>query len=115
MSVDQKSKDLETVKAWLKYCQDNEDILYIGSLMVAFDTYKEKVAEIENRNKDSEISKTIKKIKTLLEDRLFKAAYKKDIDTAVGIFGLKAAYGWQDKKDVSINEGKPIEIIINLK
>lgn len=74
---------------------------WLGTALVKCDLYKDVWAYWKEKFSDDEVVfRTIKKIDTIFEERLFAKALKNEANATIAIFGLKNNHGWKDKQEV---------------
>jgi hypothetical protein len=105
-------ESLEFFKASLKKIQDEEDIVFIGTLATRMNTYRDIYTYLLKKfDKQNNEFRTIKKnIDSIIEQRLYQKAFQNKGNATMAIFGLKNNHGWKDKTEVETDNKHTIKI-----
>lgn len=106
-------KSIEFFKKSLELLKHDKSIVFIGSLAVAMDSYKEIYTYLTNKfgEKNKDFLTIKKEIDSIIESRLFSGALNNDLNSTVSIFGLKNNHGWKDKTESDVNMNTSVNII----
>lgn len=86
-----------------------EDCLYIGTLLVKYNLYKEIWSYWKDKFKDDdEVFQPIKKIEQVFESKLFSGGLTAKYNPAIVIFGLKNNHKWTDQPQPAGEDDKQI-------
>jgi uncharacterized protein YgfB (UPF0149 family) len=97
-----KEKSLSFLKEALAILKEDKEILFLGSLAVKQNTYRQFYHYILERFSDVEFDTIKKEIDSIIETRLYEAALKNKVNAAVAIFGLKNNHKWKDKREQEV-------------
>lgn len=89
----------ELVDSVLKYVQDTSDCYFIGEPITELGYYRTLWSYI----KDKFDFDTIKRVESILENRLVKAGLTGGSNPTMTIFTLKNNYDWKDKRETDLN------------
>jgi len=106
---------LKELKDWLKKVKDDKDIIFIKELCNDKRYSYDDINQAIQYNKDkspiySEISTTYKRVKQIIEQRVYKGALEGKFNANIAQLGLKYNHNWKDKQDIDMNVKGDIDL-----
>lgn len=99
------------LKRLLKIIQKDKELIIMGELFEKTDYSIQRFSEWEHKfEANEEITESIKKIKSLFENRINKGALTNSLNATMAIFNLKNNYGWKDKHETDLTVQLPSPI-----
>lgn len=101
------TKELQELK---KIVDNNPEMVVMGELFEKRPYSPQRFSEWEKKfEKHDKISESIKKLKSIFENRLNKGGLTNKLNPTMTIFNLKNNYGWRDRNEMDVtSDGKPI-------
>lgn len=102
------TRDEVLTRLWdMEITAKEEDCLYIGTLLVKYNLYKEIWSYWKDKFKDDdEVFQPIKKIEQVFENKLFSGGLTAKYNPAIVIFGLKNNHKWTDQPQATVDDEK---------
>lgn len=99
-------------KSAYKLLVEDESIVFIGTLAIRIDIYRELFSYLANKFKDDDlVFNTNKKIHNIIEERLFNLGLTNKNNPTLTIFGLKNNHNWKDKTESEVTQSTTLNII----
>jgi len=87
--------------------QTDKNIYLLGQVLEYKEYSPQRISEWAK--KYTMFSETIKKIKSILEERINRGGLEGKLNPTMAIFNLKNNYGWKDRQEVEVDNVDPIK------